>query len=175
VVCLGLALKDNGRGVLSFVDPSYSVLAEGPFKTLGGTARWDDPEQVKRHFGRFGLDGVVTHYRMRSDEFFGRYALYGLPGIDVGFIDGSHAFADVRHDFLAALARTRRNAYLLLHDTNIYVREMLRHAGVKRWLTMLAPRKDLFELVDFPFASGVAIVRVLEDEAWKRLDSPSAS
>ena len=174
VVCLGLALKDNGKGRLSFIDPSYSVLADGPFKTIGGTAQWDDPGKVKRHFARFGLDGLVAHFRMRSDEFFDRYARLKLPKIDVAFIDGSHAYKDVRHDFVSTLAHTRSNAYVLLHDSNIYVREMLRHSGVKRWLKSLGRQKDLFELIDFPFSSGVAIVRVLEDDAWKRLDLASA-
>src|SRR5262249_40290737 len=41
VICLALGLKDNGRGALSFVDPSYSVLADGPLKTIGGTSQWD--------------------------------------------------------------------------------------------------------------------------------------
>src|SRR5262244_4308443 len=36
VVCLALGLKDNGRGQLDFVDPSYSVLSDGVFKTVGG-------------------------------------------------------------------------------------------------------------------------------------------
>lgn len=175
VVCLGLALKDNGRGRLSFVDPSYSVLADGPFKTVGGTAQWDDPQKVRRHFARFGLDGLVTHYRMRSDEFFDGYSELDLPEIDIAFIDGSHAYKDVRHDFVSTLAHAPRNAYVLLHDSNIYLREMLRHSGVKRWLKSLGRQKDLFELVDFPFASGVAIVRVLEDDAWKRLDLSSSS
>jgi len=175
VVCLGLALKDNGKGRLSFIDPSYSVLADGPFKTIGGTAQWDNPEKVRRHFARFGLDGLVKHYRMRSDQFFDRYADLGLPEIDMAFIDGSHAYKDVRHDFVSTLSHARRNAYLLLHDSNIYMREMLRHSGVKRWLKSLGRQKELFELIDFPFSSGVAIVRVLEDDAWKRLDSSPAS
>lgn len=173
VVCLGLALKDNGRGRLTFVDPSYSVLGDGPFKTVGGTAQWSDAAKVARRFGRFGLEGVVTHHRLRSDEFFAAYGRLGLPAIDLAFIDGSHAYDDVRQDFLSTLRHARRNAYLLLHDTNIYLRELVRHAGVKRWLKALKRRKDLFEMVDFPFSSGVAIVRVLEDEAWKCLPPPS--
>jgi predicted O-methyltransferase YrrM len=171
VVCLALALKDNTKGQLSFVDPSYSVLSDGPFKTVGGTAQWDDPEKVVRHFARFGVEHLVTHHRLRSDEFFARYGGSGLPPIDVAFIDGSHAYDDVREDFLSTLLRARRNSYILLHDTNIYIREMVRHAGVKRWLRVVQRHRDLFELVDFPFASGVAIVRVLEDDAWKRLTS----
>jgi len=80
----------------------------------------------------------------------------------------------VRHDFLAALRRSHRNTYLLMHDTNIYIREIVRHAGVKRWLRSAKRRKDLFELVDFPFSSGVAIVRVLEDKPWKALEPASS-
>ena len=171
VTCLALGLKDNAAGRLTFVDPSYSVLADGPFKTVGGTAQWNNAAKVERHFARFGVADVVTHHRLRSDEFFAAYDRLGLPPIDLAFIDGSHAYEDVRHDFLATLRHARKNSYLLLHDTNIYIRELVRHAGVKRWLKMIKRRKDLFEIVDFPFSSGVAIVRVLEAEAWKPLES----
>ena len=70
VVCFGLGLKDNGRGRLSFVDPSYSILTDGPFKTVGGTSQWHDPAKVRRHFARFGLEDIVTHHCMTSAEFF---------------------------------------------------------------------------------------------------------
>ncbi len=172
VVCLALGLRDNAKGCLTFVDPSYSVLTDGPFKTVGGTSQWDDPQKVARHFGRFGVEHLLSHYHMRSDEFFLRYAKSGLPKIDLGFIDGSHAYEDVKHDFLSCLRHMGRNSYLLLHDTNIYIREMVRHAGVKRWLKSVERQKDAFEMVDFPFSSGVAIVRVLVDDAWKCLESP---
>ena len=66
-------------------------------------------------------------------------------------------------------------APVLLTPTNIYIRELVRHAGVKRWLKMIKRRKDLFEIVDFPFSSGVAVVRVLENEAWQSLDSLPAA
>jgi hypothetical protein len=172
VVCLALGLKDNTKGRLSFVDPSYSVLTDGPLKTVGGTSQWDDPNNVERHFARFGVEHLVKHYRMRSDEFFAQYAESKLPKIDVAFIDGGHAYEDVKHDFLSTLQHSGENTYLLLHDTNIYIREMVRHAGVKRWLKAVKRRKDAFEMVDFPFSSGVAIVRVLVDEAWQCLESP---
>ncbi len=171
VVCLALGMKDNGKGRLTFVDPSYSVLTDGPFKTVGGTSQWDDPAKVARHFARFGVAEVVDHHRLRSDEFFAGLPGLRLPAIDLAFIDGSHAYEDVRHDFLATLRHARRNSYILLHDTNIYVRELVRHAGVKRWLKVVRREKSLFEIVDFPFASGVALVRVLEDDAWQFQDS----
>ena len=169
VVCLALGLKDNRRGALTFVDPSYSVFRHGPMRTIGGTAQWDDPEKVQAHFGRFGVDSIVTHYKSTSSDFFGEYQARGLPAIDLAFIDGSHAFDDVRNDFASVLRHSHKRSYLMLHDTNIYVRELVRHSGVKRWLKILKAKNDLFEVVDFPFSSGVAIVRPLTDDAWKDL------
>jgi predicted O-methyltransferase YrrM len=169
VVCLALGLKDNGRGSLTFVDPSYSVFTDGPFRTVGGTAQWNDPQKVRAHFRRFGVERIVTHHKLTSGQLFADYAARGLPPIDLAFIDGSHAYADVRDDFVNVLRHAQRNSYLLLHDTNIYVRELVRHAGVKRWLKIVAARPEDFELIDFPFASGVAIVRVLRSGAWERL------
>jgi hypothetical protein len=167
VVCLALGLRDNGRGRLSFVDPSYSVLRNGPLQTIGGTAQWSEPEKVRAHFRRFGVERLVTHFRLTSEQFFAEYTGRGLPEIDIAFIDGNHSWSAVRHDFLSVLAHSHRNSYLLMHDTNIYVRELVRHAGVKRWLKAVGRRKEHFEVLDFPFASGVGLVRVLHDGPWE--------
>ncbi len=170
VVCLALALKDNGQGQLTFIDPSYSVLKDGPFKTVGGRGRWTDAEAVRTHFRRFGVEDIVTHYKMRSDEFFPRFAAFSLPPIDLAFIDGSHAYKDVRYDFTKVCEHARKNSYVFLHDTNIYVRELLQHAGVKKWLKFLRRNDRAFEVVNFPFSSGVALVRILEPKAWQQPD-----
>jgi hypothetical protein len=166
VVCLALGAKDNGFGDASFVDPSYSVLRHGPLQTVGGTSQWDDPERVRQHFARFGVEDRVTHYRMTSAEFFSGYDERQIPAIDLAFIDGNHSFDDVRHDFIEVCRRAHRNTYILLHDTNLYVREMIRHAGVKRWLKVVKRDSECFEVVDFPFSSGLALVRVLRDGPW---------
>jgi len=167
VACLSLGLRDNGAGSLSFVDPSYSLLKQGPLNTVGGVSHWDDPAQVREHFRRFGVERLVTNFKLTSEEFFSGYAERGLPQIDLAFIDGNHSYAAVRNDFLATLRHTHRNTYLLLHDTNIYVRELVRHAGVKRWLKRVARAEEHFEVIDFPFSSGVALVRVLQDGPWE--------
>jgi hypothetical protein len=170
VVCLALGLKDNQSGELTFVDPSYSLLRNGPTNTVGGADFWHDPQRVGEHFTQFGVADLVTHHKMTSEEFFGSYEALQLPKIDLAFIDGNHAYQHVQHDVVAALRHSRKNSYLLLHDTNIYIRETLRHAGVKRWLKRkIGPRKEAFEYVDFPFASGVALVRVVEPKVWREL------
>lgn len=168
VVCLALALKDNGMGSLTFVDPSYSLLKDGPLKTIGGRNSWNSEERVHEHFRKFGVEDLVTHYKMRSDELFPSYEALGLPSIDLGFVDGSHAYEDVKYDFVSMLEHSHKNTYMFLHDTNIYVRELLRHSGVKRWMKLLKKEERAFEIVNFPFSSGVALVRVLEPAIWKQ-------
>ena len=108
VTCLGLGLKDNGAGRLTFVDPSFSVLKDGPLQTFGGTSQWDDPEQVSARFARFGIDGIVTHHKLTSGDFFQRYGLLKLPPIDFAFVDGNHAYEHVRRDFVNVL-KTRKS------------------------------------------------------------------
>lgn len=169
VVCLALGLKDNGRGILSFVDPAYSLIKDGPFSTVGGRGVWKDESYVKTHFRRFGVERIVTHYKMRSDEFFPSYPSLNLPPIDLAFIDGSHAYKDVRYDFVNALEHSHKNTYLFLHDTNIYIRELINHAGVKKWMKFIKRQEEFFEVINFPFSSGVALVRVLDPGIGKKL------
>lgn len=169
VVCLALGMKDNNIGKLTFVDPSYSLIKDGPFKTIGGRGSWNEATEVNEHFYRFGVDSIVTHYRARADEFFSAYETHKLPAIDLAFIDGSHAYKDVKSDFLNVLQHSKKNTYIFLHDTHIYVREMLHHSGVKRWMRLLKKDEKAFEVINFPFSSGVALVRVLEPSAWKDL------
>ncbi|MGC8908641.1 MAG: class I SAM-dependent methyltransferase [Desulfomonilaceae bacterium] len=160
VVCLGLALKDNKVGQLTFVDPSYSLVKDGPWKTIGGRGTWSNPEDVVKRFEAFGIADIVTHYRLRSDEFFACYEPEGLPPIDLAFIDGSHTYKDVAHDFSQALKRAHQNSYVFLHDTNIYFRELVHNSGVKRWLRVLRASDKAFEVINFPYSSGVALVRI---------------
>jgi hypothetical protein len=170
VVCLALGLKDNGKGMLTFVDPSYDVLKHGPLRTVGGSGYWSEPEKVRRHFSRFGVEERIVHYKMTNKDFFPGYDQLGLPRVDLGFVDGNHSLENVRYDFLEILRRSKTNTYIFLHDTNIYIREMVHNSGVKRWLKLVRRRTEFFETIDFPFSSGVALVRVLQDDAWKYLE-----
>jgi hypothetical protein len=167
VVCLALGVKDNDEGVVTFVDPSYSLIKNGPLKTIGGANKWSEPRKVSEHFQQFGVEDVVTHYKLRSDQFFASYNDLGLPKIDLAFIDGSHAYEYVKHDFVKTLENVHKNSYIFLHDTNIYVREIIRHSGVKRWLKVLRAEKEHFEVLDFPFSSGVALVHILKNDIWR--------
>jgi hypothetical protein len=160
VVCLALGMKDNGSGEITFVDPSYSLMRDGPFKTIGGQNKWDEPKKVHEHFRQFGVAHVVKHYKLKSDEFFPSYNDFELPSIDIAFIDGNHSYKSVSYDFMGVLEHSHKNSYVFLHDTNIYFREFVHHSSVKRCLKTLIRERDFFEVINFPFSSGVALVRV---------------
>ncbi len=49
---------------------------------------------------------------------------------------------------------------------------MLGHAGVKRFLQELKNEPDFFEIIDFPFSSGVALIRLLKEKIWKPEPGP---
>ncbi len=64
------------------------MIKNGPFHTVGGQSKWNNPLKVKDHFARFGVDRWITHYKLRSDQFFSQYSQLSLPPIDLAFIDG---------------------------------------------------------------------------------------
>ena len=45
------------------------MLKHGPLHTIGGTSQWDDPQRVREHFRRFGVERIVTHFKLTSEEF----------------------------------------------------------------------------------------------------------
>jgi hypothetical protein len=143
------------------------LLRDGPFKTIGGTGQWDQPEKVHKHFLQFGLDRIVSHHKLTSDQFFAAYKDLNLPTINLAFIDGNHSYKDVRHNFLQVCNYASKNTYVFLHDTNSYIRETLHHSGVNCWLKIVRKEKEVFEVVNFPFSPGVALVRLKAGDAWK--------
>lgn len=168
VISMALALRDNGSGAVTFVDPSFSLLRDGPMSTVGGRGAWDSPSAVRERFACFGVEDIITHYRQTNAEFFPRYEACGLPRVNVAFIDGNHSYDDVTFDFAQILARSARNSFIFLHDTRLTVREFVRHSGVGRLLEQIRRRPRFFEFVNLPFSSGVALVRVRRKVQWDR-------
>jgi len=64
-------------------------------------------------------------------------------------------------------AHCRKNSYIFLHDTHLPIRELVHHSGVNRWLKILKKEPELFEIINFPFDSGVALIRVKARRPWK--------
>lgn len=167
-ICLALGVKDNRRGRVSFVEPVLAWSAQSRTPTLGRVNHWHPPEKVAAFFARFGVREQVTHHRMVCAEFFHRYDELALPEIDLALVDGQRAASEVSFDFGEVLRRSRKNTYILLHDRSVILRKTPRPTSVLRWLKALTRNPELFELIKFPFAKGVALVRVKRGSAWKQ-------
>ncbi len=176
VVCLALGLRDNAKGQLSFVDPSYSVLTDGPFKTVGGTSQWDEPEKVKRHFARFGVDAPAapTIASAATNSSPATRPRRCRRSIWPSSTAATPTRTSGRTSSRRCGTRTRTPTCCCTTPTSTcasWCGTRGSNAGSRR----SSAAKELFEFVDFPFSSGVAIVRVLENDAWRFLDPAKSS
>jgi predicted O-methyltransferase YrrM len=107
---IALALQENGKGTLDFVDANYSDAVHGSAIAFGGVGNWECPAS---RFSDLELDPIVKVYVMRSDTFFGQQsdARYGYV-----YIDGDHSYEGCRADLMQALASAEEGAIIALHD-----------------------------------------------------------
>lgn len=132
VLCMALALRDNEgsnissvscyrteagaeRGRLSFVDPSYSVDRDDPGH-MYGIGSWDDTDQVRAWWARFGVEDFVVHHKCRSDAFF--TAADTPRGLDLVLCDGDHTPEGILGDIELASERLKPDGLILVHDVH---------------------------------------------------------
>jgi predicted O-methyltransferase YrrM len=103
---IGLALKENGRGVLHAIDPHTRT-------------DWNDAESVdsfeiiSRNLAALELTDWVKIVRKTSSE-----AAEGWTSpIDMAFIDGDHSYAGVKRDWDIFLPFVRPFGVVIFHDT----------------------------------------------------------
>ena len=159
-VIAGLAAKDNGKGKVTFVDPSYSRgLSDGTAGikegNLKGEGKWSDPAKVKKFFSNFGLDNVITHYKQTNYEFFNDYKKHKLPVIDFAIIDGCHSYANAKFDLVNVFQRIRSGGIIVMHDAN-HIAEYTGSFGVRALLNEL---DDHFNILNLPGTAGLAILQ----------------
>ena len=168
VVCLALGLKDNRSGRLTFVDPSYSLLENGPTNTIGGVNFWRDPAQVRSHFARFGVEDIVTHYKQTSEDFSRAMPSSACPPSTWLLSTAIIPMPMCSTTFRPPCSTRTKHVLIPARHQHLHP-QIFRHAGMTLARSKANRHKAAFEYVDFPFASGVAVVRVLEPKVWKQL------
>ena len=88
-VVFARALYENGRGRVTFVDPSFAFGRNTWLPTNQGN--WDRPKDVRRRLKPFDVHRIVTHYKLLNNQFFPAYHKLGLPPVDLALVDGNHA------------------------------------------------------------------------------------
>jgi hypothetical protein len=157
---MGLALRDNGIGRLTFVDPSMDGGRDGANAAHGGTGQWDTPEAAQRRFSCAGVPpGIITHYRETNQQFFSRWGERDLPPIDLALIDGAHDEGNASYDLAMVVQHLRLPGYVLMHDVTHFLNRT-GHMGVIDVLDRA--RAAGAEEVVFPGAAGLALLRLKE-------------
>jgi predicted O-methyltransferase YrrM len=151
-IVLGRGLRDNGEGGrVTFIDPSLV------------DEFWMDPERTREWFESFGLDNI-DHHCVSTEEFIVTDVYRALGSIGLWFVDGYHSAEQARFDHEAFAQRLSDDAVVIFHDSvrphssGIYGEDKRYIHTVHRYMDELKRRPHL-QVMDFPLASGVTIVR----------------
>lgn len=149
-------LQDNLEpGKVLFIDPSMA------------DDFWKDEIRVQEHFQAHGLANI-THYLMTTQEFTATPEYKDLKDIGLLFVDGFHDREHARFDFEAFRQKLAPHAYVVFHDsvrpfrTYMYGADKTYVHDVHLFVDELKADPG-FQVLDFPFASGMTIVREKRD------------
>ena len=145
----------TGSPEIFFVDPSYSVHRKDADHWYGIGA-WDEESVVTERWRAFGIESIIRHFKMRSDEF----AISELcpANIDLLFIDGDHSFSGIATDLTMFSRRMKRDAIIVMHDVAPGLARLLPNSGGYEVLQEFVD--DRFEYVRIPVFPGLAIMRL---------------
>jgi hypothetical protein len=107
-----LACRDEGLGVVDFVDAGYDYTDERQKNQWGGVGFWKKVD-IEKHFGAFNLNKHIRTHVMTSKKFFSRYPRRRWDYIN---IDGDHSYKGVKYDFENCWPRLKDKGYISLHD-----------------------------------------------------------
>lgn len=107
----------NANPTLHFIDPGYNVNEDG-LKAFGGEGVWQDPQKVKELWQHFGVDDIVTHFKMTSQEYLQNLSAMKTPEIDILYVDGDHSFEGVTHDLVNFHSYLSASATVVAHDVH---------------------------------------------------------
>jgi len=152
-VC-AMACKDNKAGMVDFVDASYDHTKWPQDKNhWGGVGFWKKID-VKKHFGKMGLNKHIKFYLMISKKF---AQTTKNQKWDYIYIDGDHSYEGVKKDFNLFYPRLKNGGYLLLHD--IYTKNLgdLDYGVNTFWEEIKASGK--YQTMEFSGKIGLGMIR----------------
>lgn len=108
-----LACKDNGKGIVEFVDAGFDMKDyNGPGEHWGGMGWWKKCEP-KKYFGKYALERHIKLYVMRSSEFAQKNGKFKYGYVH---IDGDHSYRGIKYDFETFWPKVTSGGFLAIHD-----------------------------------------------------------
>lgn len=158
-VC-ALACRDNGKGIVDFVDAGYDkdnprdnkLIGGGRDVHWGGSGFWVK-NNPKKHFAKFGLSDYLKIYIMTSQGF-----KKSFPKKRWGYIylDGDHSYRGVKADFERFWPSVTKGGILSLHD--IYTKHLgdLDYGVFKYWEEL---KKKYTNTMEFTGQCGLGLLQ----------------
>ena len=155
VECYNTLTESRKQGGIYFVDPSYSA-DRNDENHWYGIGTWDDANETFQRWQRFGVEDIVKHYKLKSEEF---VLHQDCPGdIDIVYIDGDHSFDGVIHDINAFAPLLSPRGVMVAHDVDPKLKEHYPEVGGFEAIESL-PR-DKWEVFRLPIYPGLAFLRL---------------
>ena len=147
---IGMALKENGRGMLYAIDPHEPT-------------NWNDVDAIdslkefNRNIAAAGVREYVSLIRSYSDA---AARNWKLP-IDIIFIDGDHSYDGVKRDWELFLPHVKPSGVVIFHDTMWdlppYVGTVRSDMGVPRFVDEL--RQQGYQVLTISQDYGVSLIQ----------------
>jgi len=144
-IIIAKAMQDDGSGILHFIDPSF----DDDF--------WKERERVTKWFRLFGVEKIITHHLMTTEEFTETEVYGQLKNLELVLIDGCHFYESVSSDFGAFQHKLAENGLIALHDTLSRSANPL-WQGPRRLAEELLATGE-FQAFDFKLGAGLTLLQ----------------
>lgn len=148
---LALACKDNGHGMVDFVDAGYD--RDNPEKHWSGVGFWKKVLPAL-HFSKIGVEHHIATHIMTTREF---AALYPTRRYDYIYVDGDHSYRGVTLDYQLFWPKLNKGGFMAFHDVvaHGYLDKGL--FGIWKFWKNLRTTHSI--LLPFPKDSGLGILQ----------------
>jgi predicted O-methyltransferase YrrM len=150
-VC-ALACKDNGKGMVDFVDAGLDEDRDEAGH-WGGQGVWKRVNS-NEYFKPFQLESYIQLHVMRSFDFFKKYPKRTFTYIH---IDGDHSFKGVEKDFLESWKRLKSGGIIALHDIYAKPTKQFTYGVSRLWNSLIASKK--YQTFSLPGTYGLGLVQ----------------
>ncbi len=107
---LALAVRENGRGHVDFVDAGYDESSPG--KNWSGIGFWKKGDPAA-HFSKIGVQEQITTYVMTTKQY---AATFPDRRYQYVYVDGDHSYEGVRTDYSLFWPRLDPGGFMAFHD-----------------------------------------------------------
>ncbi len=148
-----LACKDNGKGMVDFVDAGYDQNDKNDINHWGGVGLWKT-DAGREKFKSFGLEDYIEIHVQTTVKFKNKNQKRNWDYI---YLDGDHSYVGVKNDFDMFYKSLNDLGFLVFHD--IYTKDLgdLKYGVNSFWTKMKKNKK--YNMIEFGGDCGLGLIQ----------------